>query len=171
MAWVFFVLGGAVVLAIAFYAVGRATVEMASQRPPAVYELPLAVEWIADRLPDEVTARISYDDVGRILTWHLDWFGSVGVASEHGQELGGTDSVHEGSVAIEEAAVDAVVARSIDAGGQIDAVDVVCVLDLQMAYLREIGAVGSEAGPAQSLNSSRDVLDWPHQERGGGPDS
>ena len=63
MAWVFFVLGALIVFAIAFYAVGRATGEMASQRPPAIYELPVAVDWIADRLPDEVTARISYDDV------------------------------------------------------------------------------------------------------------
>ena len=145
MAWVFFVLGAALVVAIAFYAVGKVTGEMASQRPPAIYELPLAVEWIADRLPDEVTARISYEDVTRILSWHLDWFGAVGVASEHGQQLGGTDALHDGSVAIEDAAVDAVVAKSIDAGGAIDAVDVVCVLDLQMAYLREIGAVGSIA--------------------------
>ncbi len=160
MAWVFFVLGAAVVVAIAFFAVGKVTGEMASQRPPAIYELPLAVEWIADRLPDEVTARISYDDVTRILTWHLDWFTSVGVSSEHGQELGGTDVLHEGSVAIEEAAVDAVVAKSIDAGGAIDAVDVVCVLDLQMAYLREIGAVGVEAGSDETPDtSSPDVVD------------
>ena len=47
------------------------------------------------------------------------------------------------SVAVEDAAVDAVVAKSVAAGEQIDAVDVVCVLDLQMAYLRKIGAVGT----------------------------
>ena len=92
MAWVFFVFGAVLVTAIALYAVGRATGEMAGQRPPAVYELPAAVDWIADRLPDEVTARISYDDVTRILTWHLDWFTSVGVSSEHGEELGGRTS-------------------------------------------------------------------------------
>ena len=158
MAWVFFVLGAALVVAIAFYAVGKVTGEMASQRPPAIYELPLAVEWIADRLPDEVTARISYEDVARILTWHLDWFGAVGVASEHGQQLGGTDALHDGSVAIEDAAVDAVVAKSIDAGGAIDAVDVVCVLDLQMAYLREIGAVGSIAAQNEA-DPPPDVVD------------
>ncbi|MEM9467404.1 MAG: hypothetical protein AAGA90_18665 [Actinomycetota bacterium] len=158
MAWVFLVVGAAVVVAIAFYAVGRVTGEMASQRPPAIYQLPLAVEWIADRLPDEVTARISYEDVARILTWHLDWFGAVGVASEHGQELGGTDALHDGSVAIEDAAVDAVVAKSIDAGGAIDAVDVVCVLDLQMAYLREIGAVGEIAAQNEAEPPS-DVVD------------
>lgn len=158
MAWVFFVLGAVIVFVIAFYAVGRATGEMASQRPPAIYELPAAVDWIADRLPDEVTARISYDDVARILTWHLDWFTSVGVASEHGTELAGPEILHEGSVAIEEAAVDAVVAKSVAAGEKIDAVDVVCVLDLQMAYLDKIGAVGTVV-EQNSAEAPDDVID------------
>jgi hypothetical protein len=35
------------------------------------------------------------------------------------------------------------VAKSVAVGERIDAVDVVCVLDLQMAYLRKIGAVGT----------------------------
>jgi len=142
MAWVFFVVGAVVVIAIAFYAVGRVVGQLETERPPAVYELAAAVAWIADRLPEEVTARLSYEELGQILTWHLDWFGSVGVASEHGQELAGADVQHEGAVAIEDAAVDAVVAKSLAAGEVIDAVDVVCVLDLQMQYLREIGAVG-----------------------------
>ena len=158
MAWVFFVVGALIVFVIAFYAVGRATGEMASQRPPAIYELPVAVDWIADRLPDEVTARISYDDVTRILTWHLDWFASVGVASEHGTELAGPEILHEGSVAIEDAAVDAVVAKSVAAGERIDAVDVVCVLDLQMAYLRKIGAVGTIV-EQNDAEPSPDVVD------------
>ena len=50
----------------------------------------------------------------------------------------------EGAVAPEEAAIDAVVNRSIAEDGP-DAVDVVCILDLQMKYLVAIGAVGSEA--------------------------
>ena len=110
MAWVFFVVGAVVVTAIAFYSVGRAVGQLETERPPAVYELSAAVVWIADRLPDEVTARLSYEDLAQVLTWHLDWFGSIGVASEHGQELGGADARHEGSVAVEEAAIDAVVA-------------------------------------------------------------
>ena len=147
MAWVFFVVGAVVVTAIAFYSVGRAVGQLETERPPAVYELSAAVVWIADRLPDEVTARLSYEDLAQVLTWHLDWFGSIGVASEHGQELGGADARHEGSVAVEEAAIDAVVARSVAAGEAIDVVDVVCVLDLQMRYLRQIGAVGETVDP------------------------
>ncbi len=142
MAWVFFVVGAVVVVAIALYAVGRMVAQLESERPSAVYELSAASDWIAARLPDEVTARLSFDELGRILGWHLDWFTSVGAASEHGETIAGGDVVHEGSVAIEDAAVDATVARALSAGEDIDALDVVCVLDLQMRYLREIGAVG-----------------------------
>ena len=42
------------------------------------------------------------------------------------------------------AAIDAVVARSVAEAGP-DAVDVVCILDLQMKYLVAIGAVGDAA--------------------------
>lgn len=149
MAWVFFVIGAVIVIGVAVVAVGRVSFSLAEQRPSAVYELPVATQWIAERLPNEVTARLSYDELAMILTWHLEWFSSVGVASEHGQELAGTGVVREGAVAIDDAAVDAIVARALsDSGkpdGGLDPVDVVCVLDLQMAYLRLIGAVGQEA--------------------------
>lgn len=149
MAWVFFVLGAVVVLAIAFVALGRTVGRLELQRPPAIFEVVAAVRWIAARLPDEVTARVSHADVETVVGWHLDWFTDVGVSSEHGEELAGEGVVHEGAVAVEEAAIDAVVARAIAqaaAGGRdIDPVDVVCVLDLQMQYLQEIGAVSAAA--------------------------
>ena len=149
MAWVFFVLGGVVVLAIAFVALGQAVARLELQHPPAVFEVVEAVRWIAARLPDEVTARVSYDDVEMVVGWHLDWFTDVGVSSEHGEELAGEGVVHEGAVAVEDVAVEAVVARAVAeaaAGGPtIDPVAVVCVLDLQMQYLREIGAVSAAA--------------------------
>ncbi len=147
MAWVFFVLGAVVVFVIGFVALGKTVGRLELQRPPAVFEVQAAVQWIAGRLPDEVTARVSYDDVATVVGWHLDWFADVGVASEHGEELAGEQVVHEGAVAVEDAAIDAVVARAVaDAaagGAVIDPVDVVCVLDLQMQYLQEIGAVSA----------------------------
>ena len=90
-----------------------------------------------------------------IVGWHLDWFTDVGVSSKHGEELAGEDVVHEGAVAMENAAKNAVVARAVAEaaarGPDIDPVDVVCVLDLQMQYLHEIGAVSAavddEAAP------------------------
>jgi len=139
-----FVVGAIVVTVIAFVAVGQAVGRMAADRPPAIYDLHDASLWIADRLPDEVTARLSYDDVARVLGWHLDWFGDVGASSRYGQELAGDAVRKEGAIAPDEAAIDSVVARSLAEEGP-NAVDVVCVLDLQMKYLVAIGAVGGEA--------------------------
>ena len=144
MTLILFIVGAIVVTAIAFVAVGQAVGRMADDRPPAVYDLHDASLWIGDRLPDEVTARLSYDDVAKVLGWHLDWFSDVGAASRYGQELAGDAVRREGSIAPDGAAIDAVVARSLAEDGP-DAVDVVCVLDLQMRYLVAIGAVGEQA--------------------------
>ena len=144
MTLVLFLVGAIVVTAIAFVAVGQAVGRMAVDRPPAVYALHDASIWIGDRLPDEVTARLSYDDVARVLGWHLDWFGDIGAASRYGQELAGEAVRREGAIAPDDAAIDAVVARSLAEDGP-DPVDVVCVLDLQMKYLVAIGAVSGIA--------------------------
>ena len=143
MVWAFFAVGAAAVILIALVAVGKAVAELETERSPAVYDLNDAAEWIAQRLPDEVTARISFEDLKMLLRWHLDWFQEAGVASRHGEELA-TDQVRvDGAVAPHDAAIDAIVARSLAVGGP-EAVDAVCVLDLQMKYLTAIGAVGDE---------------------------
>jgi len=139
---VFLLIGTALVVVIALVAVGRVVARMAAQSRPAVYELPDAVDWIADRLPDEITARLSYSDVARILQWHLDWFAEAGLSSRYGEEIGGESAADE-TVGVEDAAIDAVVARSRNVKG-VEAVDVVCVLDLQMKYLEAIGAIETD---------------------------
>ncbi len=114
----FFLIGATLVVVVALVAVGRVVARMAAQSRPAVYELPDAVDWIADRLPDEVTARVGYADVARILRWHLDWFAQAGLSSMHGEEIGGETAP--------------------DVGG------VVVVLDLQVRYLEAIGALEAD---------------------------
>ena len=141
---VFLLIGTSMVVVIALVSVGRVVARMAGQSRPAVYELPDAVEWIADRLPNEVTARISYSDVARVLQWHLDWFAEAGLSSRYGEEIGGESAVDD-AVGVEDLAIDAVVARSLASRGP-EAVDVVCVLDLQMKYLEEIGAIETDSG-------------------------
>jgi hypothetical protein len=144
MGWVFLAIGAVAVTLIAFVAIGQVVGRLATERPPAVYDVNDAALWIGDRLPEELTARLSYEDVGLVLGWHLDWFQQIGVSSRYGQELGGAEVSKEGAIAPDDAAIDAVVARSLAEGGP-DAVDVVCILDLQLSYLVAIGAVGGEA--------------------------
>ncbi len=148
MIWLIVAAGAVLVVAIAFVSVGAAVGRLETETAPAVYRLAEAVEYVADHLPDEVTARISYGDVRTVLGWHLDWFASVGLATSHGQELGDPAvAVDDMAVADTEAATDAVVARSLSESGP-DALDVVCILEAQLAYLDEIGALSEGEPPA-----------------------
>ena len=144
--WVLVAVGAVAVVAIAVVAVAIAVGRLENETAPTIYELDGAVDYIADRLPSEVTARVSYADVRTVAGWHLDWFASMGLATPYGTELGDAAvAVDDVAVADTDTAVDAVVARSLAVGGP-DPVDVVCICELQMQYLAEIGAVGGFKG-------------------------
>ena len=148
MIWLIAAVGAVAVVAIAFVSVGVAVGRLEQETVPSVYRLSDAVDYVADRLPDEVTARVSYEDVRAVLGWHLDWFAAVGLATSHGVELGDAAvAVDDMAVADTDAAFDAVVARSLEEGGP-DAVDVVCILEAQLSYLAEIGALSAGEPPA-----------------------
>ena len=148
MIWLIAAAGAVAVVVIAFVAVGLAVGRLEQETAPAVYRLSDAVDYVADRLPGEVTARISYDDVRVVLGWHLDWFAAVGLGTFHGAELGDPAvAVDEMAVADTDAACDAVVARSLSEGGP-DPVDVVCILEAQLSYLADIGALSAGEPPA-----------------------
>jgi len=115
---------------------------------PTVLEVPDAVDWIAERLPEEAAAGLTLDDVSMVLAWWLEYVDVQGLVSEYGQDLGGADAT--GTQIDESAAVDHVVARALDVpeeqGGALDPVAVVVALDLFGIYLREMGAIG---GPVE----------------------
>ena len=58
---------------LAAYAVMRVSSRLAHTRARAVYDLFEAVDFVAERLPDALSAKLSYDDVQEIvLLWRLD---------------------------------------------------------------------------------------------------
>ena len=146
------VLAGLIVLAVALAAVGGAVTRTAAQPPFAVLHVDEAIDWIADRLPFEVAANLSHADVGQILGWHLNYFNTIGLASPHGEDLAGevVPADHDEVVADDEAAGEFVIQRADDTSSDVSALDVVCVLDLHLQFLKEIGAVGTEADPPLS---------------------
>jgi hypothetical protein len=145
---VLLVLAALIVFAIAAATVGGTVARLADQPSPAVLKLDEAVDWIADRLPFEVAAALTHDDVRRVLQWHLDYFDEIGMASEFGEELGGEAVPPEREAVVAEAdeSVDYVVGRAMAEGTDITPLQVVVVLDLQLRYLDEIGAIGPRAG-------------------------
>ena len=148
MIWILVAVGVLLVVAIGLFAVGGAVHRTEGELAPAVFEVHDAVDWIAERLPEEAASRLTYDDVVLLAGWWLEYVATQGLASEHGQELGGADA--GGAPADDDAAVDHVVARALDVpeerGGALDPVAVVVALDLLGVYLREMGAIGGARG-------------------------
>jgi len=145
---IFVVLTVVVVAAIGLISVGRVTYRLAEQPPPSLFDLEEAVEFVAERLPFEVSARLSYDDVRLVVGWHLDYLEGKGVAADTDDrlilELG-----RKGGpvVAADDEGVAFVLGQAEQAGVDIDDVEVVLVLEAEVAYLEAIGAIGSAVDP------------------------
>jgi hypothetical protein len=139
---VFVVIAIVVVVAIALVAVGAATGRLASEPPTSVYDMDEAVHFVAGRLPDDVTATLSYDDVRALLGWHLDYLEEKGVAGRSDHDL---ETLPSGPiVTADDEGVAYVLGRATDAGLDVDDVAIVEVLEGEQAYLQAIGAVGAE---------------------------
>ena len=147
MVVVILVVGVLAVLGITYLAVVRVGQRLSVRPAPAVLEVDTAVEWIIERLPFEVTAALSEDDVHQLVLWNLDWFDEQGMASEFGEEIGGED-LEGDHVAPTEQSLDFVVERVVRSGRDIDAVHAAVVNEKFLEFLVQIGAVGAEADDA-----------------------
>lgn len=137
MAIVFGVLAVAVVFAIAAVVIGREARRLAAQPPQRVFDFEDAVTWVCDNVGPEVAAVLSPDDVRRILNWHLEYFRVKGVSSN------GSSSTSDSPVVVSGAeTVDFVLGRAESAGAEFTPEQIHAVLDAQMGYLEDIGAVG-----------------------------
>jgi len=103
------------------------------------------VHYVADRLPDDVTAELSYDDVRSVLGWYLDYLELKGVAAESDHDLEARPSGP--IVAGEDEGVAYVLGRASEAGVQVDDVQVLEVVEAGIDYLTAIGAIGTEVPP------------------------
>ena len=137
---VFIILSAFAVVAIGLIAVGRLAGQLAEQPRPAVYDRAEAVDFVADRLPDDVTAQLTYDELAQLLQWHLDYLAELGVARAQGVE-----HVANGPLmAAEDDALAFVIGRATDAGLDVEDVWVVQVIQGNENYLEAIGAIGAE---------------------------
>src|SRR4051812_12006902 len=133
------VVAAVLVLVIALVAVGREAFTMAVQPKQAHFDLEEAVEFVADRLPDEVTAVLTYDDVRSILRWHLEYLRDRGVPVRRDQTEGGPVVVED------DEGVAWVLGQADEAGLEVTDAEVAIVLEVELAYFEAIGAIGGEA--------------------------
>ena len=123
---------------IALVAVGREAFTLGAQPLQAHFDLEEAVQFVADRLPDEVTAVLTYDDVRSILRWHLEYLRDRGVPARR-------DLVEGGPVVVEdEEGIARVLGRADEAGMDVTDAEVAVVLATELAYFEAIGAIGGE---------------------------
>ncbi|MCD9623424.1 hypothetical protein [Rhabdothermincola salaria] len=136
---VFVVLTVVAVLVIALVTIGRLTYRLEDEPPTSVYDLEEAVEFVADRLPEEMTAELTYDDVRALLLWHLDYLEDRGVARDFGE-----NDTSGPLVAAEDEGLAYVLGKAAEGGLELDDVWVVRVLDASGEYLEAIGAIGGQ---------------------------
>jgi hypothetical protein len=140
-------LGIAAVFVIAAIVIGREARRLSVQPVQRTFNFEEAVEYVCDHVDDAVAAVLTPDDVRQILDWHLEYFRLKGVSSNgHGPHVDGPVVVTGAET------VSFVLMKAEAAGNAYTPEQVHAVLDAQMGYLTEIGAVGpvsdADDGPA-----------------------
>lgn len=131
------------IFAIAAVAVGRFTYQSAHEARQAVFDLDEATEWVADRLPYELQARLRHEDVRLLIGWYLDELEATGVAYERDEER--PDEEGDVLVVDEDRLAARVLGRAEERDVDVSDVDILFVIDETVGYLRAIGAMGPEA--------------------------
>ena len=153
MVWLFAVLAAVSVFVIAAVTVGREAFRLGHQPPPTIFDLDEAVGHVADDLPAEAQARLTYDEVRQLIRAEVDHLQAKGVLATPGREIelegGGTPEM----VLADDEAVAVVLGRAEAAGLDVTDQDVYLVIDSLHGYLASIGAVGPRAArPPPSTN-------------------
>src|SRR5580704_8795440 len=81
MVVLYVVLAVAVVFFIAAVFIGREARRLDAEPPRVVFDLDEATEWVANHLPFEVSAVLSFDDVRQILEWNLEFLRARGMSA------------------------------------------------------------------------------------------
>jgi hypothetical protein len=135
---VFVVLAAVVVFAIAAAAIGTVTQRLAVEHPPTVFSVEEAVRVIGDGLDEERTARLSYDDVRRVVRWYVAFLDANELTDEEEYDTG------EGLIVIDDADVLAHLQERAVGDPVLTTEDVAVVHAGLVVYVEEIGAVGTQ---------------------------
>lgn len=136
--WLWLVLALIGIFVIAAVSIGVVSGSLALRPRRSVYDLEEAVDFVADRLPDEVTARVSYDEVREVLLSHCRYLEQKGIASQRT-----ADAIGSELVVVPDDEPTAFVLGEVEAAGlDVADDDVVTILDVELRYYEAIGAIG-----------------------------
>jgi hypothetical protein len=133
------------VCAVAAWFVSREAARLSYEPPPPVFDAEEAYDWVVARVPDDVAATLTPEDVRRILDLQLEFFRRKGVTGN------GSSAHPPGDVVVGATeTVDYIIVRARDGGHEYLPEQIYPVVETQLAYLREIGAVGGAARPDET---------------------
>jgi hypothetical protein len=132
---------------IATVTVGREARRLDSFSPVPVYDVEKAVAFVAERLPEDVSARVSFWDVRKILDFSRDDHDAYGLSSES-LVVHGPKRVVDDLVVVSDDRLDRIAQRAVEEDLAVTAIDIDAVLQAELHYLESIGAVGPQATAA-----------------------
>ena len=138
------IIAAALVFAIAAVMIGREARRLDSVAPRAVYELEQATQFVADNLPSETQARLTFAELRKLLVFHMRWLHDKGL-----QPAGVVDRQQD---IVDEVVIDeqTLTAYLLDAAEKnnieiLDDVDAVYVVKAHLKYFDAIGAIGPQS--------------------------
>ena len=144
MIWLFIVIAAIGVFLIAALAIGREARRLDAMAPRAVYQLEQAADYVAMSLPEATQARLTMEELEKLLVLHMNWLHSKGLLPAKAVDQ--RQDISTPIVVTEDSLIAYLLGESDKAGIQImDDVDLVNVTDAHLAYFDAIGAVGPVA--------------------------
>jgi hypothetical protein len=141
---VFLILSIICVFVIAAVVIGREARRLDAVAPRVVYEIEVAVDFVANALPPETQARLTLVELRELLIGHMNWLAEKNLVPidviDRRQDIDSplvVDETHLAAHLLNEAAK-----RGVEV---LDDVDVIHVVDAHNAYFAAIGAVGPQA--------------------------
>ena len=132
------------VFVIAALVIGREARRLDSVAPRVVYEPDEAVAFVADALPTQTQARLTYDEVEKLLRAHLRWLHAKGLQPRN--VIDRRQDIVDDVVISEETLTAWLLAEAERMKvALLDDVDAVRVVQAHLAYFEAIGAVGPRA--------------------------
>ena len=132
------------VFLIAALTIGREARRLDAMAPRAVYQLEQAADYVAMSLPEATQARLTMEELEKLLVLHMNWLHSKGLLPAKAVDQ--RQDISTPIVVTEDSLIAYLLGESDKAGIQImDDVDLVNVTEAHLAYFDAIGAVGPVA--------------------------
>ncbi len=133
-------------IALAWFSIVLVSARLRQTPTQTMFDLEKAVEYVAENLPEEITMRVTHDEVRLLLRWQITYFRKKGIASYGDIDIEAEMAALRNKVIVthEDDLVDELIRRSEHSKLDIEVVDIVCITDLVNKYMKEIGAIGDE---------------------------